>query len=114
MKQLTFSQVLSFQNNGEEAYFIPNVKEREKSIFLEKQIELSSIPAENFTALSEYEEDDCLDDAEIIYGLIRAYRKNANVPPIILKKDLKVIDGFHRLSAMHYIGMNTIKVFLEV
>lgn len=111
---LSWEEVVETQLNGCDAFFVPNKQERQGQYFERKTILLTDIPTEHFTTLSDYEEDDCLDDVEVILPLIRAYQKGKNVPPIILYRNYKIIDGFHRMSALNELDMTKIEVFMEI
>lgn len=110
----TFEEIIELhRKSGGDKFYIPNVKEHEGKLFILTEIPLSDIPIDNFTTLEQYEEDDCLMDSEHVIYLVNAYRKGEDIPPIVLTKSLKIIDGFHRTSAEHYLNFSTIKCFIE-
>lgn len=113
MKIYSWNEVIEFQRNGKEAAFIPNIKEKENTFYELKVIPLSQIPPEHFTPLDMYKDDDCWDDVEVIHALIDGYINNDKIPPIILDSTYRIIDGFHRISALQELERKDIEVFLE-
>lgn len=111
---LSWEDVIETQLNGCDAFFIPNKQERQGQYFERKTILLTDVPYENFTTLSYFEEADCLEDVELILPLMRAYQEGKNIPPIILDRNHKIIDGFHRMASLYEVGATKIEVFMEL
>lgn len=46
--------------------------------------------------------------------LMKFYKNNEGIPPIIMDKELNVIDGFHRLATLFELQFETVQAFIEI
>ena len=107
-------EVVEAQKNGKDAYFIPGLSEHENCWFELKTIKFADIPSSNYTTLEQFEEDDCIDDADTVRSLITAYRNKENVPPIILDSNMGIIDGYHRSPAMDVLAYHVTEAYVKI
>lgn len=112
-KIYSFEEIINIlRNSGGETYFIPHVNEFKNSNFIKKTINFSKI--KGYTKYSEFLECDLLDEVEIIDNLIKGYRSNDNIPPIVLTKNNSIIDGYHRTSAMDFLNYEKVVCFIQI
>lgn len=59
-----------------------------------------------------YKKFDCEHDIKALEGLLKAYKSGASVPPIVLGRDMELVDGFHRVAAHMEMGKAEIKAYV--
>jgi len=50
----------------------------------------------------------------LVDKLIEEIRKNPSYPPIVVGKDMSIIDGIHRANALSELGHKTIKAYVGI
>ena len=51
-------------------------------------------------------------DEEIINEYIKDFKESGTYPPPVLKNDLEIIDGTHRLNALYELGIKKVRCYI--
>jgi len=87
-----------------------------KNDFQLKEVDLKDITIngkKSRVSLSFYDRHDLDEDVSIVNKLLRMYRNGDNVHPIVLTKDLDIMDGVHRYVALKELKKKNIKAFVQ-
>lgn len=108
----TWDEIIKIhQDANVRAYSLP-YGDYKNCTFELKTILLNQIPKKFYGKKKEYQKYGDDESVYLIDKLIKSYKNNENIPPVILDENYNVIDGSHRLSAQYELKISEIKAFV--
>lgn len=105
----TFQGVQKLQKGSSDVIFGGSAKDRFKKITIPlKKIKNKHAP------LAWWKKRGLDEDVAIITRLMQAIKNKADIPPIVIDENFKIMDGLHRFYAHKELDLNSIQVFQRV